>query len=115
MRKESLGNKRANSDSRDFWKEIKGVSNAKMPLPTSIEGVTGESNIASVWRDHYNSVFSSTDGGCYTPNYSKCNDAYEDILVLPNEIAKAITDLDGNKSCGLDGIYAERLKLGYRL
>ena len=22
-----------------------------------IEGVTGESNIASVWRDHYNSVF----------------------------------------------------------
>ena len=52
MRKESLGNKLADSDGREFWKEIKGVSNAKMPLPTSIEGVTGESNIASVWRDH---------------------------------------------------------------
>ena len=52
MRKESSGNKLADSDSRDFWKEIKGVSNAKMPLPTSIEGVTGESNIASVWRDY---------------------------------------------------------------
>ena len=51
-RNESLGNKLADSDSRDFWKEIKGVSNAKMPLPTSIEGVTGESTIASVWRDH---------------------------------------------------------------
>ena len=37
------------------------------------------------------------------------------ILVLPNEIAKAINDLDGNKSCGLDGIYAEHLKLGSRL
>ena len=36
-------------------------------------------NIASVWRDHYNSVFNSTDGGCYTPNFSKCNDVYEDI------------------------------------
>ena len=115
MRKESLGNKLADSDSREFWKEIKGVSNAKMPLPTSIEGVTGESNIASVWRDHYNSVFNSTDGGCYIPNFSKCNDVYEDILVLPNEIAKAINDLDGNKSCGLDGIYAEHLKLGSRL
>ena len=54
MRKESLGNKLADSDSWDFWKEIKGVNNAKMPLPTSIEGVTGESNIASLWRDHYN-------------------------------------------------------------
>ena len=48
MRKESLGNKLADSDSRDFWKEIKGVGNAKMPLPTYyIEGVTGESNIGS--------------------------------------------------------------------
>ena len=53
MRKESLGNKLADSDSRDFWKEIKGVNNAKIPLPTSIEGVTGECNIASLWRDHY--------------------------------------------------------------
>ena len=57
-------------------KRSKGVSNAKMPLPTSIEGVTGESNIAGVWRDHYNSVFNSTDGGCYTPNFSKYNDVY---------------------------------------
>ena len=32
MLKESLGNKLADSDSRDFWKEIKGVNNAKMPL-----------------------------------------------------------------------------------
>ena len=79
MRKESLGNKLADSDSRDFWKEIKGVNNAKMPLPTSIEGVTGESNIASLWRDHYkyNSVFNSTDGGCYSANFSKCKDAYD--------------------------------------
>ena len=86
-----------------------------MPLPISIEGVTGESIIASVWRDHYNSAFNSTDGGCYTADFSKCNDAYEDILVLPNEIAKAINDLDGNKLCGLDGIYDQHLKLGSRL
>ena len=68
-----------------------------------------------MWRDHYNSVFNSTDGGCYIPIFSKCNDVYENILVLPNEIAKYINDLDGNKSCGLDGIYAEHLKLGSRL
>ena len=37
------------------------------------------------------------------------------IQVLPYEIAKAISDLDGNKSCGLDGIHAEHLKLGSRL
>ena len=112
MRKASLGNKLAECDSRDFWKEIKGASNARMPLPTSIEGVTGESDIARVWRDHYNSVFNNTEGRCSTSNFYKCNDTYDDI---PNEIASAIDDLDGNKSCGLDGIYAEHLKLGYRL
>ena len=63
MRKASLGNKLADSDSRDFWKEIKDVNNAKMPLPTSIEGVTGESNIASLWRDHYIVVFSTLQMG----------------------------------------------------
>ena len=64
MRKESLGNKLADSDSRDFWKEIKGFNNAKMSLPTSVEGVTGESNIASLWRDHYcNLVFSTLQMG----------------------------------------------------
>ena len=60
-------------------------------------------------------VFSTLQMGDATYlNFSKCNDVYEDILVLPNEIAKAINDLDGNKACGLDGIYAEHLKLGSR-
>ena len=86
----------------DFWKEIKGVRcqyiMPKCPYQHNyIEIVTGESSIASVWTDHYNSVFNSTDGGCYTANFSKCNDAYEDRLVLPNETAKAINDFDGNK------------------
>ena len=70
-----------------------------MPSPTSIEGVTGEINIASVWRDHYNNVFISTGGDATQLTFfSKCNYAYEDILVLPNEIAKDINDLDGNIS-----------------
>ena len=55
MRKESLGNKLADSDSRDFWKEIKGGNNAKMPLPTYIEGVARE-------RERERQVYLQPDG-----------------------------------------------------
>ena len=41
-----------------------------------------------------------------------CKDASHDIdlQVTYSELTSAIKDLDNNKSCGLDGIYAEHLK-----
>ena len=38
-----------------------------------------------------------------------CNDVYSDIQVSCDELSSAIDYLDINKSCGLDGIYAEHL------
>ena len=83
-----------------------------MPLPTSVEGVTGEANIANLWRTHYKYVFNTTDEGSRAANYAVCNDAYMDIQVLYDELSSAIDYLDINKSCGLDGVYAEHLKFG---
>ena len=82
-----------------------------MPLPTSVEGVTGEANIANLWRTHYTYVFNTTDEGCRAANYVVCNDAYMDIQVLYDEIYSAIDHLDTNSSCGLDGVYAGILNL----
>ena len=53
LRKESLASKLADGDSKGFWKQIKGDSNVRVPLPTSVEGVTGEANIANLWKTHY--------------------------------------------------------------
>ena len=83
-----------------------------MPLPTSVEGVTGEANIANLWRTHYKDVFNTADEGCRAANYAVCNDMYTDIQVSYDELSSAIDYLDINKSCGLDGIYAEHLKFG---
>ena len=80
-----------------------------MPLPTSVEGVTGEANIANLWITHYTYT---TDEGCRAANYAVCNDAYMDMQVLYYELSSAIDYLDINKSCGLDGVYAEHLKFG---
>ena len=102
----------ADGDSKGFWKQIKGDSNVRVPLPTSVEGVTGEANIANLWRTHYKYVLNTTDEGCRAANYAVCNDAYMNIQVLYDELSSAIDYLDINKSCGLDGVYAEHLKFG---
>ena len=112
LRKESLASKLADGDSKGFWKLIKGDSNVRVPLPTSVEGVTGEANIANLWRTHYKDVFNTADEGCRAANYAVCNDMYTDIQVSYDELSSAIDYLDINKSCGLDGIYAEHLKFG---
>ena len=70
LRKEPLASKLADGDSKGFLKQIKGDSNGRVPLPTSVEGVTGEANIANLWRTHYKYVFNTTDEGCRAANYA---------------------------------------------
>ena len=67
LRKESLASKLADGDSKGFWKQIKGDSNVRVPLPTSIEGVTGEANIANLWRTHYKYVLTPLMKGAERP------------------------------------------------
>ena len=110
--KESLASKFADGERKGFWKIIKGDSNARVPLPTSVEGVPGEANIANLWRTHYKDSFNNADEGCRAANYAVCNDVYSDIQVACGELSSAIDYLDINKSCGLDGVYAEHLKFG---
>ena len=37
----------------DFWKEIRKQNKAKSALSNCVAGVTGETAIADMWRDHY--------------------------------------------------------------
>ena len=66
-----------------------------MPLATSVEGVTGEANIAK-------DVFNNADEGCRAANYAVCNDVYTDIQVSYNELSSVVDYLDINKACGLE-------------
>ena len=92
--------------------DFKGDSNARVPLPTSVEGVTGEANIANLWRTHYKDLFNNADEGCRATNYAVCNDVYSDMQVTFDELSSAIDYMDINKSCGIDGIYVDHLKFG---
>ena len=44
----------------DFWKEIRKQNKAKSALSNCVAGVTGETAIADMWRDHYEELLNST-------------------------------------------------------
>ena len=104
MRKESLAKKLSTLDNNSFWKEVRHMNHCNTPLPTTIDGVTGEANIAGVWRKHFEDLLNcqrSTNSVVEVPND---NLVFDDLLVSKEEIVLAIKGLENNKSCGLDGI-----------
>ena len=53
LRKEALDNKFTELNPDAFWREIKSINNCNTPLPSSIEGVSGEKEIVDLWRKHF--------------------------------------------------------------
>ena len=107
MRADSLARKLQNRGHKDFWKEVKSMSNSKTPLPTNIEGISGEERIVELWRKHYSDLFNCLRSGVCNIGGVEFN---EGIVVRINEMEEAINKLENNKSSGLDSISAEHLK-----
>ena len=74
-------------------------------MPNSINRVTGTDNITELWKGNFDSKFEQLYNIIfhYDVTYSY------DIFVTVDEIESVIGHLDKNKSCGLDGVYAEHL------
>ncbi len=44
-----------------FWKDIKHLTNKKVKLPTNIDGVHGDNDIVSMWKQYYAAIFNSVE------------------------------------------------------
>ena len=104
-------------DSRHFWKNIKQMTNKKVKLPTNIDGVHGDNDIVSMWKQHYATIFNSVEN-------SSCDQAHSDFfntnIAFDNgmtvdlfEMKAVIDDLACNKSPGLDGLSSEHFKFAH--
>ena len=80
----------------------------RLDLPTNIEGISGDEKISELWCNHYKDSFN-----CVQSTVQDVTNVDFDVnmVISPEEVKEAIRKLDDNKSCGLDTITAEHLKL----
>ena len=112
---EKLANHMKDHELNDFWKDIRKHSKSKSALSNCIDGVTGETAIADLWRNHYQELLNDS-----TRND---DDVKMDVLesfhnicshvgmhVTMNKVNEVVKSLPSRKSSGLDGLNGESLK-----
>jgi exonuclease III len=112
---DKLATNLAGKSDRDFWKNVKATMNSRISLPTRIDDHHGNSEIADMWKNHYESIFNAVPHSNCSNKYDKYNATnvttlYSDMIVSESEIFEIIKDLPNGKSSGLDGLTGEHLK-----
>ena len=59
LRANALAKSYMQKDSYSFWKDIKHIDNAKIPLASKINDCVGDTDIFKMWLDHYQSLLNS--------------------------------------------------------
>ena len=116
---DNIAEKLCQKDDRDFWKNIKQMTNKKVKLPTNIDGVHGDNDIVSMWKQHYAAIFNSVENSsCDQAHSAFCNTniAFDNAMTVDLfEMKAVIDDLASNKSPGLDGLSAEHFKFAHSM
>ena len=95
----------------DFWKEVRKL-NGSPPLALSVNGVSGEINIANMWKEHFSDIMNSVKNSDYKESVlGKFSDGERQFKCFSaTEVANAIAELSAGRSCGHDGLGAEHFK-----
>jgi len=102
----SLGEK----DTLSFWRNVSRINNDKVPLAASVNGQSGELNIADMWQDHYSTILNSVSNKENQPFVKdsianiNCNDKF---LINSAMVSKAIKLLKSGKAAGSDHLSGE--------
>ena len=95
-------------DSEHFWREIRQINarNKPVSLAETVGGVTGVSEISTMWKDHFQALLNSVPSSSLNLSLHDC--CFERFT--PSEIAEVVSTLKNGKSPGSDQIAAEHVK-----
>ena len=96
-------------DSYSFWKDIKHIDNAKIPLASKINDCVGDTDICKMWQDHYQSLLNSVKNLEHKTSVTSKLSFIENesIEIRPLDIVNALKSVNKGKACGVDGLAAE--------
>ena len=100
-------------DSYSFWKDIKHIDNAKIPLASKINDCVGDTDICNMWQDHYQSLLNSVKNLEHKTSVTSKLSFIENesIEIRPLDIVNALKSVNKGKACGVDGLAAEHFIL----
>ena len=109
LRANALAKSYMQKDSYSFWKDIKHIDNAKIPLASKINDCVGDTDICKMWQDHYQSLLNSVKNLEHKTSVTSKLSFIENesIEIRPLDIVNALKSVNQGKACGVDGLAAE--------
>ena len=96
-----------------FGKKLENKTKPNLHFLYCVAGVTGETAIADMWRDHYEELLNSTASSHEKEDileHFKSISSHVGMQVTMLEVLQIVKDLPNAKSSGLDGLNGESLK-----
>ena len=101
-----------------FGKKLKNKTKPKFALSNCVAGITGETVIADMWRDHYEDILNSSTNSHEKEDileHFKSISSHVEMQVTMLEVLQIVKDLPYAQSTGLDGLSGESLKYAHPL
>ena len=96
------------SDSKKFWKLVKKEKSSSVPCSSRIGDSCGPSDICTMWKNFYNSIFNSVSDSNACDLYFHGDLSFTRVSI--EEVMEAVSQLDVDKACGLDLISPGSIK-----
>ena len=112
---DKLANHMKDHELNDFLKDVRKHSKFNSALSNCIDGVTGETAIADLWRNHYQELLNNSTRNDDDVKMDVLKSFHNICLhvemhVTMSEVNKVVKSLPSRKSPGLDGLNGESMK-----
>jgi hypothetical protein len=105
-----------NTDPRKFWNNVRKISNSNAAnLVASVGGATGDCLIANMWKEHFQSLYNSTNNEKYYLSFIKemeSSTENSNISVCCDDISTSVKSQKLGKAPGPDNLCMESFMYG---
>lgn len=112
-RADALANKLLLKDDVAFWKNIKALNKSGDIISNTVDGISGEEDIANMWQNHYSNLLNSNKDTAFKQRvlkYIKAVPNIRDVTIDAYDMQDAIKGLKVGKSPGKDSLQSEHYK-----
>ena len=110
MRADALAHALYSRDSTSFWKDVRKMASAKIPLATKVGDAVGTDDITAMWQAHFSELLNSVHDISSKSFVCEHVDAVlpdSRILVTSCDVSDSLKKVKLGKSAGIDGLAAE--------